>query len=117
MAKIVYNTCYGGFGLSDVAIKRYAELKGISIYLCPGYVYRNLWAYTETDDSFNCDDIVRHDPALVQVVEELGEEANAECSYLCIREVLDGARYRIQEHDGYESVILESELQWETADG
>lgn len=29
MVKIVYNTCYGGFGLSPRAIKRYAELKGI----------------------------------------------------------------------------------------
>lgn len=32
MAKIAYNACYGGFGLSHDAIMRYAELKGITIY-------------------------------------------------------------------------------------
>ena len=115
MTKVVYNTCYGGFGLSDVAIKRYAELKGISIYLCPGYVYRNLWAYTETDDSFNCDDIVRHDHALVQIVEEMGKESWGEHARLFIREVPDGARYRIDEYDGVETVILEEEEKWHVA--
>ena len=115
MAKVVCNTCYGGFSLSDAAIKRYAELKGISIYLCPGYVYPH-WAYTENDDYFDCDDLVRHDRALVQVVEELGSEAAGEHAQLCIREVPDGSRYRIEEYDGLEWVRLESELQWETAE-
>ena len=32
MAKIVYNACYGGFSLSDEAIMRYAEIKGITLY-------------------------------------------------------------------------------------
>lgn len=32
MTKIVYNTNYGGFGLSDAAIMRYAEIKGITLY-------------------------------------------------------------------------------------
>ena len=118
MAKVVYNTCYGGFGLSAAAIARYAELKGIAIHKRPtGYADRSYWAYTETDEYFDCDDIVRHDRALVQVVEELGKAANSDHARLRIREVPDGAHYRIVEYDGMESVILESELQWETADG
>jgi hypothetical protein len=32
MAKVVYNACYGGFGLSEKAIRRYAEIKGITLY-------------------------------------------------------------------------------------
>mgnify|MGYP001591722014 CR=1 FL=1 len=32
MLKVVYNTCYGGFGLSDEAYILYAKLKGIDIY-------------------------------------------------------------------------------------
>src|SRR5690348_9955607 len=32
MSKIVYNACYGGFSLSDEAMKRYAEIKGITLY-------------------------------------------------------------------------------------
>jgi hypothetical protein len=116
MAKIVYNSCYGGFGLSDAAIKRYAELKGISIYLCPGYVYRNLWAYTETDDSFDCDDIARHDHCLVQVVEELGINAYGPHARLDILDVPDGARYNIDEYDGMETVILERDMVWSVAE-
>jgi hypothetical protein len=30
--KIVYNACHGGFGLSEAAVRRYAELKGLSLY-------------------------------------------------------------------------------------
>ena len=32
MTKIVYNACHGGFGLSEVAIRPYAEIKGITLY-------------------------------------------------------------------------------------
>ena len=30
--KIVINTCFGGFGLSDKAMYRLAELKGLTLY-------------------------------------------------------------------------------------
>lgn len=32
MAKIVYNGCFGGFGLSRKAVERYAEIKGVKLY-------------------------------------------------------------------------------------
>jgi hypothetical protein len=32
MVRIVINSCFGGFGLSDEGIKRYAELKGLKLY-------------------------------------------------------------------------------------
>ena len=32
MAKIVYNAQHGGFGLSDAAVRRYAEIKGLTVY-------------------------------------------------------------------------------------
>jgi hypothetical protein len=32
MTKIVYNACHGGFGLSEAAILRYAEIKGIKLW-------------------------------------------------------------------------------------
>jgi hypothetical protein len=31
MGKVVINTCYGGFGLSEAEIWRYAELKGVGL--------------------------------------------------------------------------------------
>ena len=117
MAKIVYNSCYGGYGLSDEAVQRYAELKGLSIYkkkISEEYGYSS-WYYTDRDESFSRDSIPRNDPFLVQAVEELGRAADGEYSELSIREVPDGSRYRIDEYDGRESVILESEEVWEVA--
>lgn len=32
MTKVVINTCFGGYGLSNAAIQRYADIKGITLY-------------------------------------------------------------------------------------
>ena len=118
MAKVVYNACYGGFGLSDVAIQRYADLKGIVIHKrTVGDTDYSPWVYAKTDVYLDPDDFARHDPILVQVVEELGEQASGNAADLCIREIPHGARYRVEEYDGTEWVVLETEQVWETADG
>jgi hypothetical protein len=98
--KIVYNDQYGGdFILSDKAMRRYADLKGIFL--------SSENADWEVSDELDHDSIERHDPALVQVVEELGEEANTARSRLLIRDVPSGERYRIEQHDdGSENVML-----------
>jgi len=92
MPKIVYNGCYGGFGLSEEAKERYAELTGC-------------------DPDFYDRELPRHDPALVQVVEELGDEANGFCAQLRIEEI-EGTKYRIDEYDGYESVEQPNDIEW-----
>ncbi len=96
MAKIVYNACYGGFGLSAEAEKRYAEIKGIP--KCP---------YDR--------DIPRNDAALVQVVEEMGDSASGDCAKLRIYELPDGLHYRIDEYDGIESVMTRNDYDWSVA--
>jgi len=100
MAKIVYNGCYGGFGLSDKAVARYWELKGLPVH-----------------DAFTRFDIEddRADPILVQVVEELGEDAGDVFSYLQIREIPEGTLYRIDEYDGKETVMTQDEYTWKVA--
>ena len=97
MAKIVYNACYGGFGLSEKAIERYAELKGVSV------------------DSVDAYGIPRNDPVLVQIVEELGEDVNSNYGDLLICELPSGTRYRIEEYDGLESVVTEYKGYWDIA--
>ena len=42
MTKIVINSCYGGFSLSVEGMKRYAEIKGLPLYIegddfCPTF--------------------------------------------------------------------------------
>ena len=142
MTKVVYNACFGGFGLSEDACKRYLELKGSPYWIehdnkYPSLSIFNVWLvppeerlkekegeawYSMTRDeriqynqmhseqTWNYRDIPRHDPILVQVVEELGEKANGSHANLCIAEV-DGP-YRIDEYDGNESVETPSSYDW-----
>lgn len=88
MGKVVFNNCHGGFKLSEKAIKRYQELSGK-----PNSSYV-LWY---------CNEPVRHDPLLVQIVEELGKEASGDCSNLQIAKI-PGNKYLIVDYDGLEEV-------------
>lgn len=112
--KVVINCCYGGYGLSLEARKRILDIKGVSY---------EIKRYTEYDgrlskdeDLFGLDgkhygryspifsDLERHDPILVQVVEELKEKAGDWASKLEIVEIPDDVKYTIEEYDGYEHV-------------
>lgn len=94
--KVLYNSDHGGFCLSRIASKALVEL-GIDID--PEYGYLP-------------DDISRHDPRLIAVVECLGLKASdGWCAKLAIHEI-KGDRYRIEEYDGAETVVEPSELTW-----
>jgi hypothetical protein len=95
--KIAYNADFGGFSLSDAALAMAQALSG-----------NPDWHYL---------DVPRHDALLVKVIETLGlDNAGGDYSELCLREVPRGARYRIQEYDGSERVILCDEQRWITAE-
>ncbi len=98
MTKIVYSSSYGGFGLSNEAETRYRELTG------------NI-----NNEDFDVYIIDRADPILVQVVEALGDRANGDFAKLCITEVPAGDLYRIDEYDGYESVMTIDDYEWKIA--
>lgn len=49
-------------------------------------------------------DIPRDDTALVQVVEEMGQEAAGRCAHLKVVEIPDGFAWEIAEYDGNEHV-------------
>lgn len=86
VVRVVINTCYGGFGLSDIAEQRYKQMAGI----------------TNTDWSYY--DIDRADPYLVTIVRDMGMSANGKYSNLKIVEVPAGVDWHITEHDGNEWV-------------
>jgi hypothetical protein len=51
-----------------------------------------------------CRDIARNDPALVQLVEEMGDAANGKHAELAIVEIPDGVQFEVEEYDGKEWV-------------
>ena len=126
--KVVINACYGGFGLSEKAAMRYAELKGLTVYPERRPLFTTYWLVPERERENQTNfhawpleerrasnarlakqklaecEIPRDDLTLVQVVEELGADASGRCSALEIVEIPDGVAWRIEEYDGYEHV-------------
>lgn len=117
MAKVVYNTCFGGFGLSREAVLLARELSGDPNWGGPcikGDVYEG--GQVVKYDNGGCYDIKRTDEILVQVVETLGDKASGQFAELRITTVPSGTRYRIDDYDGRESVRTVSDYDWEVAD-
>lgn len=109
--KAVKNNCYGGFALTDAAIKRYIELKQIKVWPQTEYHYTVYFTEPGTSPSrpyLDPAEIPRNDPALVQVVEELGKAAGGRCSQLEIIELpyTDINCYEIDSYDGKETFKL-----------
>ena len=131
--KIVINDCHGGFGLSQRAVERYLELKGIKVYpevsewgstdywlVEPGDqrvadVTAEQWSKMTLEERqthnercsaqvFRDRDVGRGDPFLVQAVEELGDNANGDFARLKIVEIPDDVSWEIDEYDGLEWV-------------
>lgn len=136
MVRVVYNACYGGFSLSREACKRYWELQGREIWIEDGdftgtftvwfvppeeRVVEKNWRSMTMDEriaynkhyfeqTWSNRNVDRHDPILVQVVEELGDKADGMYAKLDIVEV--SGPYRIDEYDGYESVETPDSYDW-----
>lgn len=73
---------------------------------------RRVYNKAISEQQWNDRDVDRHDPILVQVVEELGDKANGNYAELSIAEV--NGPYRIDEYDGYESVETPNSYDWIT---
>lgn len=123
MTKVVYNSCYGGFGLSDEAIARYLEIKGIASFPEAGHWGSTFWLSPPTGDkktdnqreAFWYWDLKRDDPVLIQVIEELGNKANGMCADLVVEDLPAGTRYRIEEYDGLEHIEYAEDVDWNVA--
>jgi len=135
--KIVINKCYGGFGLSDLAMKEYAKLKGIKLYPEKDKAFSLITYYTVPKDkrvkpidwnkasleerqkynekygkeAIYDKDIPRDDKILVKVVEKLEEKANGMYASLEVVEIPDGVEWEIEEYDGSEW-IAEKHRTW-----
>jgi len=130
--KIIINDCYGGFGISNLALKEYYKQKGIELFFYKQTKYhfmdgQDLFVKISENEnvsnmtyavSIDCGDSTdnisdkenfsfnteRTDPILISIVEELGEKANAVYAKLKVIEIPDGIEYEIDEYDGVESI-------------
>lgn len=89
--KIVINDSHGGFGLSKEALALYNERSGTVV----------------TYDI----EIKRNDPILVEIVEQLGEDAGHRFAQLKVVEIPDDVVWGIEEYDGNEW-IAEKHRTW-----
>jgi hypothetical protein len=111
--KVVINTCFGGFGLSNEAFELLLQRKGIEYDTVKetafGLEMYNFYAKGRAgDDQAYLSDYAfydnRSDKDLVAVVEELGEKANGHSADLKIVEIPDDVNWYIHEYDGLEHV-------------
>lgn len=85
--KVVINGCYGGFSLNEKGAKLYQER-------------------SENEEEVWYWEIKRHDPILVELVEEFGNEIAGSSSKLLVEEIDDRYDYWISEYDGIETIHL-----------
>jgi len=92
--KIVINTDYGGFGLSEKALEEYKQKANI------------------TDPDFYYWDIPRTCPILIEMVESMDTaEINTPYSALRVIEIPDNVEWQLEEYDGVEW-IAEKHRTW-----
>lgn len=97
--EVVFNTCYGGFGLSEEAILRMIELGSEEA--------KNYYEMSKTLGykirSYN-PEVLRFDPILVQTVRELKNKACGPCTELAIGKIKLINLIDIEDHDGKEDI-------------
>lgn len=106
MYKIVINCCFGGFSVSEQGAK-WLLANGASPEKVTITINHHGWV------TVTCD-LERHDPLLVRMVEELGEQANGTNAQLSVH-TLETPLYRVYEYDGAESVEEPRHIVWDDA--
>lgn len=92
--EVMYNTCYGGFSLSDKAIAEYCVEKRV---VHPEIVFQVRRG------------VDRHDPVMVGIVKRLGREAKGDFSNISLQKIKAkyANYYCIDEYDGMEGVNID----------
>jgi len=110
--KVAINTCFGGFGISNVAFEKLLDRKGIAFdkvesdrsFIGASYYEAG---YSGDDEHYLSDYEMTQDRAdkdLIAVIEELGEGANSFAADIRIVEIPDDVKWHIHEYDGLEHV-------------
>jgi hypothetical protein len=87
---VMYNTCYGGFGLSAAAMEEYRKR-------CP-----------DAEEGLQDFGISRHDPVMIEIVKEMRGAASDRFADIRFQRIPAqyANHYEITEYDGMESVVV-----------
>lgn len=143
MKEVLYNNCYGGFGFSALAIKKYLEIVKPELKV---YAYREKYDLDKT--VYTRENNIQNNPQAILTTEDLGDQYTSEnytlpgriyledyCNNIRTNKILvkivkelgdkaNGAysklaiaqvegKYRICEYDGAEWVETPESIQWE----
>jgi hypothetical protein len=97
--KIVINRCFGGYGLSEEAVKKLAAVG------CPAITVKDKKCFV------NYHHEIRNNPYLIAVIEELGAAADGKNARLKVIEIPDDVNWEISDFDGMET-IHEKHREW-----
>lgn len=104
--KVVINCDYGGFGLSDDALREYGKRKGLNLVEegPDRFGFTHFYIDSKSDKNYFSDrDIERNDPVLVEIVENLKtKKAGNRFASLKVVEIPDNVEWEIKEYDGME---------------
>jgi hypothetical protein len=111
--KVVINSCYGGFSLSEKAFVEYLKRKGINcVTEVNEFGWVDFYKNSISDENYishydyvsPSNLITREDPDLIAIIEEIGEESFGMFASLKIVEIPDDVEYEITEYDGLETI-------------
>ena len=143
MKEVLYNECYGGFGLSALTIKKYLEVVKPELKV---YAYREKYDLNET--VYTRENNIQNNPQTILTTEDLGDQYTSKnyvipgriyledyCNNIrtnkilvkIVKELGDKAngfcsklavaqvegKYRICEYDGAEWIETPESIQWE----
>ena len=102
--KVVINRCFGGFSLSDAALRLLCERKGVD-YNDEEARSELEWQVANINDTIkDPSEVLRDDADLVAIVEAMGANADGPYARLHVVEIPDGIEWEIAEYDGLEHV-------------
>lgn len=96
--EVLYNTCYGGYGISETAIKEYNKRKKEIDPLFQEISY----------DFFSILGTSRDDTTLIEIFKEMGNKFNDKYAKIKIKKIPKKYKnfYEISEYDGKESIHI-----------
>ena len=110
--KIVINCAIGGYQLHRKVVEEYVRRKGLSIECYEVNEECQYWTNSDGEPFSPEFDIERHDPILVEIIEELGPHAETAVCTPKLVEIPDGIDYRVIETDCGSEYIVDTTRIW-----